>query len=164
MNLTEFIEYVRINHKGAVLQDECYKKILSAGGGSDAQLICDLSFLVVGQYDGYKQYLDTKKELDSYREENKNLKNEIDKLKLELAKQKEEVDVYKETVDKLNGHWAQRELVSNGKKLAYKESASVMEVKALLDKGYSKTKIAETLGVSRNTVYRRIEEIEKLIK
>ena len=50
----------------------------------------------------------------------------------------------------------------NDQKPAYKKNVGAMEIKELLDKGYSITKIAETLGVSRGLVYRRIEELNKV--
>lgn len=75
---------------------------------------------------------------------------------------KEEVETYKKALSHFNGHFVQRELVHNDQKPAYKKNVGAMEIKELLDKGYSITKIAETLGVSRGLVYRRIEELNKV--
>lgn len=89
-----------------------------------------------------------------------NVENET--LKFEVSKLKEELEISNKALSHFNGHYVQRELVRNGHKPAYKEKVSAMEVKELLDKGYSITKIAETLGVSRGLVYRRIKELNKI--
>ena len=46
-------------------------------------------------------------------------------------------------------------------KIAYKASAGEKEVLELLDKRYSKTEIADLLGISRNTVYKRIKVLKE---
>lgn len=103
-------------------------------------------------------------EKDSLEEENEKLKKETTALKLENEKALKEIEVYKKTLSKMNGHYAQMELLHNGKKIAYKEKASPKNVEALVNKGYTKTEIAEILGVSRYTIYRRIEEIEEALQ
>lgn len=100
---------------------------------------------------------------DSLEEENEKLKKETAALKLENEKALKEIEVYKKTLSKMNGHYAQMELLHNGKKIAYKEKASPKNVEALVNKGYTKTEIAEILGVSRYTIYRRIKEIEEAL-
>lgn len=113
--------------------------------------------------DLYTEIKWNKIEKDSLEEENEKLKKETAALKLENEKALKEIEVYKKTLSKMNGHYAQMELLHNGKKIAYKEKASPKNVEALVNKGYTKTEIAEILGVSRYTIYRRIKEIEEAL-
>lgn len=101
-------------------------------------------------------------EIKALESDNDQSLEKIKALKLEHSQARKEIEVYKKTLNEMNGHYVQRELIHNGKKLAYKENVSIKEIKALLDKGYSKTQIAETFGISRGTVYRRINEIKGL--
>ena len=90
------------------------------------------------------------------------LKIENKALQLEVAQLREELEISNKSLSHFNKHYVQRELVHNGQKIAYKKEVKTMEVKELLDKGYSITKIAETLGVSRGLIYRRIEELDNI--
>lgn len=108
------------------------------------------------------------------REENKRLREHVYRLQQKLylcekeneeqelreTKQKKEIEVYKKTLREVNGHYAQRMSVKNGKKLRYKEEVSVEEVQELLESGMTITAIAKKFGVSRPLIYRRKKEIE----
>lgn len=48
--------------------------------------------------------------------------------------------------------------LKTGKKIAYKEQASIEKVNKLKKAGLSYDEIADKLGVSRSTVYRRLKE------
>lgn len=50
-----------------------------------------------------------------------------------------------------------REKLSN-KKSSYREEVNTKAINSLLQKGYSKSEVAKKLGVSRQTIYRRLEE------
>lgn len=47
---------------------------------------------------------------------------------------------------------------SNKKNLSYREDVDIKTITYLLQKGYSKSEVAKKLGVSRQTIYRRLEE------
>lgn len=59
---------------------------------------------------------------------------------------------------KYNKCYVQQAKLKMGEKIAYKEQASVKEVNKLRKAGLSYDEIADKLGVSRSTVYRRIKE------
>lgn len=47
---------------------------------------------------------------------------------------------------------------SANKNLSYREDVDIKTITSLLQKGYSKSEVAKKLGVSRQTIYRRLEE------
>lgn len=47
---------------------------------------------------------------------------------------------------------------SSNKNLSYREDVDIKTITSLLQKGYSKSEVAKKLGVSRQTIYRRLEE------
>lgn len=57
-----------------------------------------------------------------------------------------------------NKCYVQQAKMKNGKKIAYKDQASVEEVVKLKNEGLTNDEIAEKLGVSKSTVYRRLKE------
>lgn len=111
------------------------------------------------EHDELVQIKEKKEQLEK---DNSKLTDKNAALLFEVSKLKEALEISNKALSHFNGHYVQRELVHNGHKPAYKEKVSAMEVKELLDKGYSITKIAETLGVSRTLVYRRIKELNKI--
>ena len=65
-----------------------------------------------------------------------------------------------EVLNDMNGHYRQRLEVQSGKKIAYKESASLKEVFELYSAGRKPKEIASLLGVSVATVYNRINDLK----
>lgn len=91
----------------------------------------------------------------------KDLKSERDKLVLDYQSEHEKVVLYEKTLKELSGKDKQKSLVKNGMKIAYKASAGEKEVLELLKKRYSIKEISELLGVSRSTIYKRINVLKE---
>ena len=96
-------------------------------------------------------------EIETIKEENK-------ALRIELLKLKEELEVSNKALKSFNGHYVQRESVHSGKKIAYKKEVGLLEVREMMNKGYTITAIADKFGVSRGLIYRRMKELESIEK
>lgn len=90
-------------------------------------------------------------EIELYKQWNLELKSENGKLRQKV----ESMDSLIETYNKC---YLQQAKLKTGEKIAYKEQASIEEVNKLKKLGLSYDEIADKLGVSRSTVYRRIKE------
>lgn len=88
-------------------------------------------------------------------------RTKIANLEEENKRLTEELEIRQKILEGMNRRAVQIEKVRAGKKIAYREDVSKEDVYKLLQKNMSRSKIAETLGVGRNTVYRRIEELRK---
>lgn len=88
------------------------------------------------------------------------LQDENMELRLMKNRYEEDNKFYREVHRQARG--LHQEEMRHGKKIAYKENISVGQVKVMKDKGMSVSQIARELHVSRNTVYSRLREAEKL--
>lgn len=86
--------------------------------------------------------------------ENWQLKNKITELEATLEKLREHCGI--------DGNTLQTMHVKKGRKIAYKDEASSLEVAHLVKDGYTVTQIADMLNISRPTVYSRIKEAKKI--
>ena len=89
------------------------------------------------------------------------LENEIFNLKLQNKQLNKQLAVYVEAYNELQSNNKQRTLVQHGQKISYNEEIQPGAVMELLRNGMSVTKIAEHFGVSRNLIYRRINELKE---
>ena len=110
------------------------------------------------EFDKNRNLMQRNKELEKRIE---GLEKERDTLLLDYQALREKMALYEKTIKEFNSNDKQKELVKNGMKIAYKASAGEKEVLELLRKGYSKTEIGDLLGISRSTVYKRIEVLKK---
>lgn len=131
-------ELIKLNKKDAEFKEEAWKELKEFTGMTDGQLKYTVIMLLDAMSNKYMSEA------------------------VKVKQSEEELKVRNEALEKINGRQRQMDLVSSGEGIAYKDWASVMKVKALLDEGKSKVEIAKLLGISRNTVYRRIEELKNL--
>lgn len=131
-------DLIKLNKKDVEIKEEAWKELKEFTGMTDGQLKYTVMLLLDAMSNKYMSEAIKVKQLE------------------------EELKVRNEALEKINGRQRQMDLVSSGEGIAYKDWASVIKVKALLDKGKSKVEIAKLLGISRNTVYRRIEELKNL--
>lgn len=129
------------------IEQKTYRRLLEVSGENNFNLVNILVLMLEEAYESTGDY--------------KSIKAENEALRLKVSQLQKELDISNKALSHFNQHYVQRELVQNGKKLAYKKKVDALAVKELLDKGYSIAKTAETLGVSRGLIYRRIEELEK---
>lgn len=80
-------------------------------------------------------------------------------LKAENENLSQKVSDLENLIETYNKCYLQQTKLKTGEKIAYKEQASIKEVKKLKKAGLSYDEIADKLGVSRSTIYRRIKEI-----
>lgn len=130
------------------IEQKTYRRLLEVSGENNFNLVNILVLMLEEAYESTGDY--------------KSIKAENEALRLKVSQLQEELEISNKALSHFNQHYVQRELVHNGKKIAYKKKVDAMAVKELLDKGYSIAKTAETLGVSRGLIYRRIEELEKV--
>lgn len=88
---------------------------------------------------------------------------ENDTLRIENHDLSRRLETAENTLKTMNQHHVQKQLIHNGKKLAYKKEVSCKKVKEMMDKGYTITEIAKEFNVSRSLIYRRIKEIKELL-
>lgn len=88
------------------------------------------------------------------------LQNENIELRFMKNRYEEDNKFYREVHRRARG--LHQEEMRHGKKIAYKENISVGQVKVMKDRGMSVSQIARELHISRNTVYSRLREAEKL--
>ena len=131
-------ELIKLNKKDAEFKEEAWKELREFTGMTDGQLKYTVMMLLDAMSNKYM--------------------SEAAKVK----QSEEELKVRNQSLDKINGRQRQMDLASSGEGIAYKDWASVLKVKTLLNEGKSKVEIAKLLGISRSTVYRRIEELKNL--
>lgn len=131
-------DLIKLNKKDIEIKEEAWKELKEVTGMTDGQLKYTVIMLLDAMSNKYMSEA------------------------VKVKQSEEELKVRNEALDKINGRQRQMDLVSSGEGIAYKDWASVLKVKALLDEGKSKVEIAKILGISRNTVYRRIEELKNL--
>lgn len=119
----------------------------------------------------YQNYLDTAC-VENYK---KGYENCVENYKKEYEKKEEEVKQLKEKLCEADGeNWSLKRKISllekescklasvteNSMKnnISYRADVDTKAIHALLEKNYSKSEIAEKLGVSRQTIYRRLKE------
>lgn len=93
-----------------------------------------------------------------YMQQYEEIKVENDKLVAlnnELAKK---VKSLEHIIDTYNKCYLQQTKLKTGKKIAYKEQISAEEVRKLKKEGLSTEQMAEKLGVSKSTIWRRLKE------
>lgn len=146
----EIITLVKQFHadKYLVIETSTYDKLRKVARWDDFNLANILVLMLMEAYESTSDY--------------KSIKAENEALRLKVSQLQEELEISNTALSHFNQHYVQRELVHNGKKIAYKKKVDALTVKELLDKGYTIAKTAETLGVSRGLIYRRIEELEKV--
>ena len=98
--------------------------------------------------------------LEEQREEKTAVFREYEALKLECQRLYEENIMLKKTVEKMDKYTVAKAAVSSGKKIAYKDEIDNNIIINLLRAGKTKTEIARRLGITRQTLYNRIKEIE----
>ena len=98
--------------------------------------------------------------LEEQREEKTAVFREYEALKLECQRLYEENIMLKKTVEKMDKYTVAKAAVSSGKKIAYKEEIDNNIIIGMLRDGTTKTEIARRLGITRQTLYNRIKEIE----
>lgn len=131
-------DLIKLNKKDVEIKEEAWRELKRFTGMNDGQLKYTVIMLLDAMSNKYMSEA------------------------VKVKQSEEELKVRNEALDKINGRQRQMDLVSSGEGIAYKDWASVIKVKTLLDKGKSKVEIAKLLGISRNTVYRRIEELKSL--
>lgn len=131
-------DLIKLNKKDVEIKEEAWRELKEFTGMTDGQLKYTVIMLLDAMSNKYMSEA------------------------VKVKQSEEELKVRNEALDKINGRQRQMDLVSSGEGIAYKDWASVIKVKKLLDKGKSKVEIAKLLGISRNTVYRRIEELKSL--
>lgn len=131
-------DLIKLNKKDVEIKEEAWRELKEFTGMTDGQLKYTVIMLLDAMSNKYMSEA------------------------VKVKQSEEELKVRNEALDKINGRQRQMDLVSSGEGIAYKDWASVIKVKTLLDKGKSKVEIAKLLGISRNTVYRRIEELKSL--
>lgn len=131
-------DLIKLNKKDVEIKEEAWRELKEFTGMTDGQLKYTVIMLLDAMSNKYMSEA------------------------VKVKQSEEELKVRNEALDKINGRQRQMDLVSSGEGIAYKDWASVIKVKKLLDKGKSKVEIAKLLGISRNTVYRRIEELKRL--
>ncbi len=136
-----------------VTDEECQKLVEDVFGYS-----CTESLLLAAVLFAFSSLIDQCKQL---RRMVRTDRTKIANLEEENKRLTEELEICQKTLEGMNRRAVQIEKVRAGKKIAYREDVSKEDVYALLQKNMNKSEIAETLGVSRNTVYRRIEELRK---
>ena len=141
-----------------------HDELLYESRNSEYRLFSNLCYVAAGLGTGLENeieknriLLQKNKELEKRIED---LERERDTLLLDYQALREKMALYEKTIKEFNSNDKQKELVKNGMKIAYKASAGEKEVLELLRKGYSKTEIGDLLGISRNTVYKRIEKLK----
>ena len=98
--------------------------------------------------------------MEEQREEKTAVFREYEALKLECQRLYEENIMLKKTVEKMDKYTVAKAAVSSGKKIAYKEDIDNNIIIGMLRDGTTKTEIARRLGITRQTLYNRIKEIE----
>ena len=88
---------------------------------------------------------------------------------MELEKQEleKQIEIQKKTIESLNDvnkHYLHLEKVKNGESVRYKKDITVEKIIELQKKGLTQEQIAETLGITRMTVSRRLRELKALTK
>lgn len=92
--------------------------------------------------------------VESYKQSTKQLNKEIGQLNERIDSLKEENSLLK----KENKQLSIKVENSMKKNISYRADVDTMAIHSLLEKNYSKSEIAERLGVSRQTIYRRLKE------
>lgn len=98
--------------------------------------------------------------MDEQREEKTAVLREYETLKLEYQRLYEENVMLQKTVEKMDKYTVAKAAVASGKKIAYKEEIDNNMIINLLRAGKTKAEIARTLGITRQTLYNRIKQIE----
>ena len=83
---------------------------------------------------------------------------QLQQLEKEIETLKKEVQAQKEIISTYNGSYLQRTKLKNGMKIAKKNDITKEAIQRLKGEGLSVEKIAEKLGCSRTTVWRRLRE------
>ncbi len=142
-----------------------YDELLYESRDSEYRLFSNLCYIAAGfgtsLENEVKKNVDLTQKNRELEKKIRDLESERDKLVLDYQSEHEKVVLYEKTIKEFNSEDIQRTLVKNGMKIAYKANAGEKEVLELLKKGHSKTEIANLLGISRNTVYKRIEVLKK---
>ena len=98
--------------------------------------------------------------LNEEREEKLAILGVCETLKLENQRLCEENQVFKKALEKVDKYTATKAVVSSGKKVAYKEEIDNTKIIQMLREGMAKTEVAKILGITRQTLYNRIKQIE----
>lgn len=142
-----------------------HDELLYESRNSEYRLFSNLCYVAAGLGTGLENEIEKNRILVQKNKELekriKDLERETDNLLLDYQAEKEKAALYEKTIKEFNSNEKQKALVKNGMKIAYKANAGEKEVLELLRKGYSKTKIKDLLGISRSTVYKRIEVLKK---
>lgn len=92
--------------------------------------------------------------VESYKKSTKQLNKEIGQLNERIDSLKEEISLLKKENCKLasdTGNYKK-------KNISYRTDVDTKAINSLLEQNYSKSEIAKKLGVSRQTIYRRLKE------
>jgi len=184
-----FLEKViRANHKqDQTLDGEVQQSFIDAAGGNVDYLIADLVMVINYYFDQSLVVKEVQGELEQSKitsrkaeakvkfqeqeilklrqllDEAKNSEYKMKQVMLDNIDMKNDLKQMKKSLEILNetnGHYRQRLEVQSGKKIAYKESASLKEVFELYSAGRKPKEIASLLGVSVATVYNRINDLK----
>lgn len=104
----------------------------------------------------YHLVLERDEQLSYYSSIHSKLRKETDKIKMENQRLRDEIERYKSMNCETGGF----NLHPVNKSPAYKERVTALQVKSLLDEGKKISEIALELGISRGTVYSRINELK----
>jgi len=100
-------------------------------------------------------------EITALKEEKRQLQEIINVLQLQNKQLTEQMSKKSAALETLKAANKQRTIVQSGQPISYKEEIEAEAVLKLLRKGMSIQKIADHFGVSRNLIYRRINELKE---
>lgn len=149
------------------INQEVVQELLKTTDGDVDQLIYSLCMHLSGYDNRQKELKDTMRnemvklfnEKDTLNKKIQQLEDEKKQLRLQMIDLRYHNGLLEKTLGQMNKGTVQKELMKAGKKIAYKDNASLDRVYELHQRGYSKKKIAEVLGVSLGTIYNRYETL-----